>query len=423
MSASPGPRVTELFVRYWDDTLSSTEADELAHLLATEPAARDGFQFLCAQAVAIAELPAVAPAEPVPERRWTRRRALGAALAAGISGVAFTAWLLGDRSPGAQLTAVQGRVTVRTADGRVVPAQGRVPTGATVSTQGIGALAVLSLPNGSTVSLLGDSALTVGDGGRELRLHQGTANADMRAAGPSDDNVRLVTALVSLAAASGTVITLGQGERSTEVEVHKGEASVAAASGAPLAVVPGGQMLTVGANGAARQEPVRPAPDEFAWDLAAPLPIGWQVGRREVSSDGPVLRTVPWPDPYHNHTVMFQIRSDHQWTRGLFAAAGESVFAMRYRTRQASPRGQMCVCVRTSQSHSSDTGMLEYNGGFEATGGEWRWLRFRAGDMLANKHAPRFAAPWVGFLMVVNTFETDIGLEVAELRVTRPGDR
>ena len=41
--------------------------------------------------------------------------------------------------------------------------------------------------------------------------------------------------------------------------------------------------------------------------------------------------------------------------------------------------------------------------------------------MIDNRHAPNFDPPWLGFLVIVNGYETDIGLEVAELRVTRPG--
>ena len=68
--------------------------------------------------------------------------------------------------------------------------------------------------------------------------------------------------------------------------------------------------------------------------------------------------------------------------------------------------------------------MLEYNGGFHATvAGEWRWLEMRADKMLEppNTEAPMFGAPWIGFLVIFNTYEADLGLEVAEFRVTRPG--
>ena len=93
---------------------------------------------------------------------------------------------------------------------------------------------------------------------------------------------------------------------------------------------------------------------------------------------------------------------------------------MRYRAERTG-RGQVCFCTRTADPRCPDTGMFEYNGGFEATAGDWRWIEVRAPDMFMNKHAPQFDAPWVGFLVIFNTFETDLGLEVAEFRVTRPG--
>jgi hypothetical protein len=41
--------------------------------------------------------------------------------------------------------------------------------------------------------------------------------------------------------------------------------------------------------------------------------------------------------------------------------------------------------------------------------------------MLNNKEAPTFSAPWVGFLLIFNTYAEDIGLRVADFRVSRPG--
>jgi hypothetical protein len=64
--------------------------------------------------------------------------------------------------------------------------------------------------------------------------------------------------------------------------------------------------------------------------------------------------------------------------------------------------------------------MLHYDGGFAATAGEWETLHIPIVQMLRNKHAPEFKAPWVGFLVIFNTYETDVGLEVAEFRIDRP---
>jgi ferric-dicitrate binding protein FerR (iron transport regulator) len=443
VNASPHPRLTELFVRYWDNALTPAEANEFAKLLADDSTARDWFQFLTMQAVAAAELPAVAfptfeekpgalarsyssQRTPNESRQWSRRRMLGllgGGLAAGLGTFAIGRWFWNDRveklpQTQVQITGVQGIATVRTADGRALSANGPVPSGATVSTQGLGSTAILTYPDGSTVSLLNDSAITVHESGQLLLLHQGMASAVLRPR-VDDKRLTLTTALLTLSRVNDTSITVGQGVRSTEIEVHHGSISVSAPTGEPMTVVREGELLTVGSNGVRTQQPIPVTPEEFAWNLTNPLPEGWAVGRREVVGDTPVVRCEAWPDPYYDRAIMYQIRSDSQWGRGLFRLTEGSIIHVRYRAKLSSPKGQVCFCTRTMQSRCSDTGMLEYNGGFEA--GEWRWLHIPAASMLANKHAPSFGAPWVAFLIIFNTFEADVGLEIAEFRVTPPG--
>ena len=66
--------------------------------------------------------------------------------------------------------------------------------------------------------------------------------------------------------------------------------------------------------------------------------------------------------------------------------------------------------------------MLECNDAFAAARPkEWQWLTVRAGDMRDNVEAPKFGDPWVGFLVIFNTYTADLGLRVAEFRVDPPG--
>jgi len=163
-------------------------------------------------------------------------------------------------------------------------------------------------------------------------------------------------------------------------------------------------------------------PDRFAWDLTHPLPRGWQVGTREEGPAGPVVRPAFYFDPYHR-ARMSQIRSDHDWTRGFFRLLPTSVVRVRYRVDRPGP-SQLCICVRTGRSRVPDTGVLEVNGAFEgARPGEWQVLDVRAADMLDNKCAPAFGPPWVGFLVIFNTYETDLGLCVGGFEVIPPGGR
>jgi hypothetical protein len=68
------------------------------------------------------------------------------------------------------------------------------------------------------------------------------------------------------------------------------------------------------------------------------------------------------------------------------------------------------------------SGVIEVNDAFVASRpGQWQWLEARPRDMLDTKEAPAFGAPWVGFLFIFNTYETDLGLRIADLRVSRGG--
>jgi hypothetical protein len=291
-----------------------------------------------------------------------------------------------------------------------------------VATQGLGSSAILELEDGSTVLLLSDSTLSVQENGQRLQLHKGTASAELLPR-RNKDRITLVTALLMLSGVHNTAITVDAGMKTAEVEVYQGTVSVSAPTGEPMTVVREGELLTVGKNGTCSQQPTPVTPDRFSWDLTAPLPAGWHVGRREVAEGTPVVRCEPYPDPYYNGTVMHQIRSDNRWGRGLFSIVKGSTAYVRYRAKSASPKGQVCLCIRSKQAHCSDTGVLDYNGGFEASPkGEWREIRFTVESMFdwPNKHKPTFDSPWICFLVIFNTYESDVALEVAEFRIDPP---
>jgi hypothetical protein len=43
--------------------------------------------------------------------------------------------------------------------------------------------------------------------------------------------------------------------------------------------------------------------------------------------------------------------------------------------------------------------------------------------MFDTVHAPKFDAPWVGFLVIFNTYRSDIGLRIAKFEVIGPSER
>lgn len=426
-------RLDELFVRYWDNTLTDAQAEDLEQRLKSDPAARAWFQFLLLQVSAAADFGAVARAvsESVPSPRgdasgrrpWLSRRGLlgflSGSLAAGLVLGGFNRWFRAE-TPGTlvRATAVRGTVTVRTADGREVPNGAPIPPGGIVSTYGLDSSVVLAYPDGTGLSLIGDSIVTLADGGLRLLLRQGAVTADVRPQPPDASRLTLATGRVSLPGLSGVLMTLGQTASATDVEVHQGVVDAAAPSGERLDIVRAGELLTVRSGGDHQKRPTPTTPEEFAWDLSRPLPEDWHIGCREVTADGPVVRPEFWFDPYHQ-AIMSQVRSNNQWTRGFFRLEPSSLIRVRYWVDEPGP-SQLCFCVRTDQPRSPETGMVECNTAFaKARPREWQWLEVRAADMLDNRHAPKFRPPWVGFLIIFNTYKVDLGLRIAEFQVTR----
>jgi ferric-dicitrate binding protein FerR (iron transport regulator) len=423
VSLPPDERIADLFVRYWDNALSAAESDELQRLLSDEPVARDVFRMLSMQVVAAAELPGVIGPAPAMARKWSRRRILQYVGGGAVAGLLAT--VVGRRfwpeviDTPIRITALRGEVTVRTVDGILIPPDGFIPLDGIVSTIGPSASAVLSYPDGTDVALTGESVLKVTGNGRKLSLLRGTAAANILPQAADAVPLTLSTTETTLARLSGVVFTLGRATQSTEVGVQVGRVTVSDAAGEPLEIVHGGECLTVQTDGSRKKLPIPPTPEKYVLDLSKPLPDSWNVGVLVKTESGPIVRSVRWFDPYHK-AEMFQIRSDHRWAQGFFKLKPKSTFALRYRVRTAG-EGQMIACVRTERLGRSDTGVIEWNGRYELPGPDgWQTIKVRAEQMLDNKHTPKFGSPWVGFLLIFNSYKEDLGLEIASFEVTSP---
>jgi ferric-dicitrate binding protein FerR (iron transport regulator) len=442
-------RLYDLFVRYWDNALTPTEQDELNAHLAADAQARERFHLFTLQAVVAADRPALEPVsdastsrditpQPLPRvavaRQATaagtdvsRRRMMqfvGGGLAAGLGGAGLGWWLWPGPTDGPRLRNVQGTVVVQDTSGKAVSADGPIPSGGTISTYGLGSSVMIAYPDGSGITLTGDSSVKVGEQSRRILVHRGAVSASVRPQAVGTDVFTLLTSQVTFAGLSGVLMTLGEGLQATELLVYQGMVAASHPTGEPLAVVREGESLTVYHGGDHKKKPIVPTPEEYSWNLAEPLPKGWPVGRRDITPQGmPYVRPEFWPDPYYQNTEMYQIRSPSVWLHGFFRLAPDSVIRVRYWVDRPG-KGQVCFCARTTQSRAPDTGMLEWNGTFGEKGAqEWQWLEVTAEEMLRppNKHIPKFEPPWIGFLFIFNTYTIDLGLKVAELRVARPG--
>jgi hypothetical protein len=421
VTESPDPRIADLFARFWDDALAPAERAELNDRLTADPAAREAFRAYLVQAVATAEAAPVAAARSAGPRRLSRRQLLwlaGGGVAAAATAVVLGRWYWPDESPvGVELVEAVGEVTIKTPEWERAAAAGPVPVGAVLTTVGQSSSALLRLADGTDVSMAGESVVTLVRDGHRLQLQRGTATATAPARPAGPEATTLGTTEASLSGIGGAVLTLARSAQTTEVGVQTGRVAVADAAGDPLEVVHPGEVLTVRADGGHRKQPVEPPKTEFDWDLTRPLPEGWAVGVREVTADGPVVRPVRWFDPYHK-AEMYQVRSDHRWTRPFAKLLPDSTFRVRYRAERAG-RGQLTVIVRGDDLCQSETGVVEWNWAIQPGGGQL--LEVKAGAMLNNRHAPRFGPPWVAFLIIFNTYQEDLGLKIAALQVLPPG--
>jgi hypothetical protein len=429
-------RFEELALRYWDNVLSDPQAVEFEDRLRRDLDARDRFRSLSLQAVTAADRAAVGRMDqaspdspPTTTGTWTRRKVLrvfSGGLAAGVFAGLLGRDFLDLRSQSVRIAELSGAVRVMTENGEQAARKGgEVPAGGTISTYGFDSSVQLTCPDGTGVALAGDSSITL-EHAKRLVLRRGNAVADV----PAQDDPRaplvLATAALSVTSPNGASLAIGQLLSGTEISVREGRVNVSAPTGEPMMVVREGEMLTVHNDGDSKKQALPPTPNNFAWDLTRPLPESWHIGTLGETANGrPVVRPAVYPDPYHKYTPMYQIRSDKQWMRGFFRLVPESRITVNYRLARIPRRGvrsQLVVCVRSTKLPNSATGVLECNDAFAgARRGEWQTLEIRAKDMLDNVHTPAFDAPWIGFLVIFNTYEDDLGLEISDFRVTGPG--
>ena len=424
---APDPRLEELFIRHWDDLLTDAESEELERRLANDPVAREWFRTLHLQAVTSAELASVhgfvENAGRATPRRWSRRRVLkyvGGGIAASVAATLGGLRVWGDDGPPrARMAVVRGEVKVITPRGTSTGRSGgRVPAGATVTTVGVDSSVALICPDGTGVSLAGDSSLIVSAGVTKMMLIRGHATADIRPK-PDVPPLELATAAATVTTASGALLTLGHAVRATEIVVEDGAVNVFDDAAEKLATVGAGEMFTVKLDGVRKKQATPVTPDEYTFPMDRPLPDNWETGTRRDTADGPVLAPSWWFDQYHG-TEMWQIRSHKQWSRGFVRLFPDSTLRVKYWVDRPG-RGQVIACGRAARLPDSETGVLAENFVFEAAKPkQWNYLTVKASELLDNVHAPKFAAPWVAFLLIFNTYKADLGLKIAEYRVTRP---
>lgn len=431
------PRLEELFLRYWDDKLHADELAELEARLTANPQEQDSFNQLCLQAAMVVDHLATNHVDMIPRmehrpRRSWRRTALMTLMTSAALVVAALAGLYLSRPAAvtpsddrtATLISATGSLRIEgLASGMTRTPGALIKPGGMVATEGIHSSGLLLYPDGTTVTLTGDTEVVLSDApGKRLYVQRGNLTASVRPQQP-DAPMTIVTPEAQVEVV-GTVLSVKRSPLRTEVGVKEGQARISGPQGAPPLEVSGGERSVVEADGTVLKDRLYRTPDSYRWHTDRPLPPEWEVGcildDPTAGPSGRVIAPVLFDDPFI-HRRCWQIRSENGWISGLFLVHADSRFRLRYRVDRPG-EGQLLMVVRPDWANTKHrhTHVLVAPIAFEpAPDGGWHTVTLSTNDWYPEKKLPNYPLPWVAFLLVFNTYENDLGLRVAEFAVNR----
>ncbi len=403
-------RLNDLATRYYHGDLTAAEAAELSAALRDSARARQVFAELSVLVVGLANQFQVAPA-PGPARRrswatWVAGLAAAVLVAAG--------WALSVRPAPfvAEVEAAAGEVRVGAGG---AAAGSRVAPGESVSTVGLESSVTLRFPDGTRVSLGGNTTVALDPAARpRVEVARGDIAAEVPDR-PAGDPVRIATPQGEVRAA-GAQVLLTTAEGRTRVGVVEGQATLAD---------PGEQVVEMGAgdhaeacDGQVRMLPRPAVPDACAVVFDPARPREWEVGQPAddglpVGSPGAV-RMVPVPRP--DGRFLHEIRFVNRWTDGMFAVHPDTWVSVRFRADR--PRFFHLLAVARSHDPRHKPGVV-YEAQFwhGKPAGEWHTAHARLADC-RKINDPDVPRPLVGFLVVVSS-DRDVGVAVDRFWVSR----
>jgi hypothetical protein len=415
-------RLDDLLVRYWADDLTGRDLDELNDRLSADPAAVRQLGAFCVETM----VGAAARPAPRPRRVYAW---LPVALAAGIVAAlvvgrpADPVAPVAPVAPAGEVARVvrsAGTVWVSAAAGRRPAAAGTaVGGGETIAAEGVASSALVEYADGTSVGVDADTVATFGGAsGRQVLIRRGVVTADIPA-GDAGASFALVTPEARAAARARAVVSLSRQDDRTEIGVTRGRVRVTAPTGDRALDVDEGEVASCSPAGDFEKRDMAAVPPAYAWNLSRPLPFGWEAGRLEPAPPPAAVRAVTWFSPWTSRSE-FQVRSDNAFIEGHFALTPDSRVRAKYKVDRPGA-GVLVIVARPDPAQKSACVVLNVPWSPEtARPGVWETVDVRAGDLIPER-PPGFDPPWVGYLVLFNTFDVDLGLRVAEFSVAPPG--
>jgi ferric-dicitrate binding protein FerR (iron transport regulator) len=297
------------------------EANALLHALAAEP--RPAIDAALRAGRRCGDKPTTAASRRPP------LRLLVATIIGSAAAILLVAGLIEFLSPPAQpgdvprviatLEQVSGNVRVTSADAQTpaIDSPTEIRSGDTVRTQGGLSSAVLVYPDGTRLSLVGNTSLTASERDRKsIVLHGGTMFGAVSSQ-PADRPL-LVTTPQDSVQVLGTRFSLDATRLETDLRVSEGRVRLTRLQDGKSVEVPAGRRVVSSAASALVVEAIPNTPDEWSEDFEEGLPEDWGGGKfvaadLPAGSQGAVRATRDGESP-----DSVAIASQDQWTSGLF---------------------------------------------------------------------------------------------------------
>jgi ferric-dicitrate binding protein FerR (iron transport regulator) len=447
----PHERFLVLVARYFDGDLDEVETAELNALLRADPECRRLFAEYATRGCLIREtldserqrsrLPLAEGPHPrdtrPPRTRPRRGRVL---LLAGVAGLLATAATLAfvfwpsPRVPEETQTAVvgavepgSGEVRVIAPDGqvRVVAARTELRAGDTVRTEPLRGAAAVVYPDGTRLTLIGDTAVTCsGNGHKHVVVHQGTLGASVNPQ-PEGHPMVLATPAARIEVRGTEFYCLALPDR-TDVSVTRGSVRVVRTSDGKAVDVPEGKRVLAEAQAALAVEDIPRRPDTWDLDFEQGLPADMRRARfvTEGLPRGSKGGATAVRSTRKGEEDFFEIVTPEAWHQGLFAFHPDSHLHVTYKIGR--PQWvNVFVIARSAGPNGKHVGNYLFNEPeFFAPGrvGKWQTVTIPLGKLRrAGMNDDVVPSPDQVPYLVVFSSQGDRGLVIDRVWVTRGG--
>jgi ferric-dicitrate binding protein FerR (iron transport regulator) len=434
----PSDQFLLLVLRYFDGDLNAAELTELSERLRTDESCRQRFMEFCTRGMLVREIfdperqadlrreTAVSRRPERPTARWRWRRLVGLALAASLLvGVMIGWWFFkppGPRTIGA-LERLSGEVRILAVGGEVRSAESGTPihSGDTVRASGERDQAVFAFTDGTKITLIGDTSVTLSDGGQKsVVVHHGNLAVLAR---PQPRELPLVLATpTARIQVVGTQFLLEARRDHTDLSVIEGRVRVTRVDdNQSVEVSEGKRLLTRDRADFVVQD--IPKPQE-RWDLDFEdgLPTGMSRGQfvKDGLPPGSQGAVAAVRVDLGKYGINYEIATPESWSRGLFAVHDDSHLHFTYKMERPD---WLNVFIIVREPNGPFAGNYLFNKPvFRRPAGQWQTITIPLTEFkkAGSTKGEALSTHLIPFLVLLSS-DNDRGLVIDRIWATRGG--